>query len=461
MIGGDAQRSGSMLHSLTRLSFSCAVAFLISIGNPARSDSLNMAANRLSDSLLPNVACTPGETVHLGIFPFDEADLPIAPARAFALYESFLGRLIDVLPACMRLVDGRGAFVTLDYLSKGELLRESGQQQRARIRESLDQARFVMDGSIIETGSGLIVVFRLTEKATGIAVGRAEAAVPEAFRAESCDDGALPESVALRALSDSILGRSSGISRLLVFGGRHAPTDTVTEVGQYLEDRLLSYFAQGIENPITEATLSISNSDTPAEPAQGEHAFHVRYWPCDGDRAARLSVTLRDADGRDVTEQRTISLGALPAGLALRPQAPPEPRGELSVSPLSLGVGEELTLLAGPPPDCRPFFFNLAPSGKLTPIPLEFFRQLDLGAGAVRYEISPAWDFGLEVTPDDEAGLNHLGYLCQPAALGAATEVHALIAEIHERLPEQVEGRLGLGSGESVYYQVQGFEVRK
>ncbi|MCC5966870.1 MAG: hypothetical protein JJU24_12110 [Natronohydrobacter sp.] len=450
-----------MFHAIARLSLFYAFAVLGGIAKPAHADSLETAANRLSDALAPHLSCTPGTTARLGIFPFDEADLPIAPARAFALYEIFLGHLLDVLPDCVRLIDGRGAFVTLEYLSRGESLRESGQQQRQDIRDSLQQAAFVMDGSLIETGSGLIVVFRLTAMASGIAIGRAEAAVPDAVQAQSCDDGALTESVALRSLSDSILQRSSAVSRLLVFGGRHAPSGAITEVGQYLEDRLLSYFAQGVENHMTEATLSISGTDTPIEPAQGEHALHLRYWPCDGNQAARLSATLRAPDGRNITEHRTISLRAMPAGLALLPPTPPDPRGQLHVSPRIVGLGDEITLLAAPPPACNPFFFNLAPSGTITPIPLEFFRQLDLGAGTIRYEISPAWDFGLAVTPDDEAGLNHLGYLCQPAAMGAATEMHGLLHEIYDRLPDQVDGRLVLDHGVSVFYQVQGFEIRK
>jgi len=41
------------------------------------------------------------------------------------------------------------------------------------------------------------------------------------------------------------------------------------------------------------------------------------------------------------------------------------------------------------------------------------------------------------------------------------TDVHGLLHEIYDRLPDQVDGKLVLDDDVSVFYQVQGFEIRK
>lgn len=433
-----------------------AAAVALCMAVPAQARDMAGAINRLGNTISGHADCRAGGEVMMGIFPFDEARLPLAPAGAFALYEAFLGELIADVPDCVRLIDGRGAFVTLDYLGRGEMLRESGQQQRARIRDSLGSADFTLDGSVVETGEGLAAIFRLTEMASGRALGRAEFAVPARFRGDGCGFGALPEGTALRGIADELLDRMPALAMIIATGGRHGPSDVPTDVGRYLQDRLLSELARGAENVITDAALRIRRTDERVSPGAGEHALYLHYWPCDGDGAARLSVTLRSAEGRDVTEQRDISLASLPAGLALHPTTP---SGELVITPALATLGDELALLAGPPAGCTPFFFNLAPSGQLTPIPLEFFRQLDVGGGRIRYEISPQWDFGLVVEENDEPGLNRLGYLCQPARLEGEAALRSLLRSLRNRLAEAEEGLIEADGGEPVYFQTRGFEI--
>jgi hypothetical protein len=172
-----------------------------------------------------------------------------------------------------------------------------------------------------------------------------------------------------------------------------------------------------------------------------------------------LSITLRSADGRDVTEVRSISLSTLPNGLTLRPRAVPAITGDLTVSPLLATIGTELSLLAAPPAFCNPFFFNIAPSGRLTPIPLDFFRVLDLGGGRVRYEISPQWNFGLVVQEDDEVGMNHLGYVCQPEQVRDMSDLQRLLVELLDRRDGDAEGMIELPGLSPAYYRLGGFEI--
>jgi len=431
---------------------------------PSYAWSMDSAVSRLAQILEDEVPCETGAEALVGIFPFDEANLPLAPQNAFRLYETFLGALLESAPQCVRFIDGRGAFVTLGYLGQTGTLRESGQQQREQIQTGLSSADFMLDGTVLESDGELSVVFRITALSSGIAIGRESFDLPEAYRSSACGDGALPEDVAIRRIAAALLNRAGSVAQIIASGGRYANSDAVTDAGRYLEEQLIAQLSRASENLITGSSLSVRRSveeEVDGLLEEATYALILRYWPCEGDRTARLSVTLRSHDGRDVTEIVNISLGSMPAGLQLRPQTRPSITGELMVYPLLATVGTEVSLLAGPPAYCDPFFFNIAPSGRLTPIPLDFFRQLDLGAGRIRYEISPQWDFGLMVQEDDEIGLNHLGYLCQPTEARDMPDLRRLLAELLDRREGDAEGVIELPGLSPAYYRLGGFEVFK
>jgi hypothetical protein len=446
--------------SLNHISILGLIGVVSLIAQPGRADEIDASATRLMSELSVRVDCADGDSALVGIFPFDEAQLPLTAQNAFRLYEGFLGALIAGAPPCVRFIDGRGAFVTLAYLGQSGALRESGQRQRAQIQESLASATYMLDGTVLESGGDFDAVFRLTALATGEALGRVSFRVPERFRSAACGDGALPVDVALRRMAEALLQRTGPLGSLTATGGRYAQTEIVTEAGAYLEETFLADLSRASENVLSGAALRVRRSpsvDLDAEP--GSYTMFMRYWPCDGDGAARLSITLRSLDGRDVTETRSISLASLPSGLPLRPRREPSISGDLTVSPLLATVGTEVSLLAAPPSFCNPFFFNIAPSGRLTPIPLDFFRVLDLGGGRIRYEISPQWDFGLVVQEDDEVGLNHLGYLCQPEQVRDMSDLQRLLVELLDRRHGDAEGVIEVPGLSSAYYRLGGFEI--
>ena len=428
--------------------------------NAADGEAVDQAAGRLSAVLRAEVSCDRGNTALVGIFPFDEALLPLSAQNAFRLYENFLGAVIEGAPSCVRFIDGRGAFVTLDYLGQSGSLRESGQQQRAQIQESLASADYMLDGTVLESAGQFEAVFRLTALANGLAVGRVTFPVPERFQTAACGDGALPIETALRRIAVALLERTGQLELLNATGARYSQSEIITDAGRFFEEQLLAELSRASENAITGTGLRIRRDQAvDAVPVPGSYTLFMRYWPCEGDRAVRLSVTLRSAEGRDITETRSISLAALPSGLSLRPRTTPSVTGELIVAPLLATVGTEISLLAGPPVHCNPFFFNIAPSGRFTPIPLDFFRQLDLGGGRVRYEISPQWNFGLVVQEDNEAGINHLGYLCQPEQVSGMADLQRLLVELLERRASEPEGLIELPGLSPAYFRLSGFEI--
>jgi len=100
----------------------------------------------------------------------------------------------------------------------------------------------------------------------------------------------------------------------------------------------------------------------------------------------------------------------------------------LSVYPAELTTGKEVALVADVPNSCAPAFFDLAKSGKITPIPKQFFKQAVLPNGQIRYEISPDSKYGLIIQEQDARGRHILGYFCEPENLDRSGKIEFLKA---------------------------------
>jgi len=450
------------LSTQTLCCFLAATLIVLMMGSQARAQLMEDAVRGLSLTLREQVNCNDGNSARVGIFPFEETSLPISPQSAFSLYEVFLGDLINRAPSCVEFIDGRGAFVTLNYLGNSGTLQESGQQQRQQIQSSLEAVDYTLDGTILSTDHTLSAVFRLTDMTNGVAVGRVTFDVPASYSSTGCGDGALPLNAALTRIAEALSNKVGSLESVVATGGKYASTDTVTDAGAYIEDQLLSELSKSVENAITGAALRVqrlSANETPKQQEVGEHALLLTYWICEGDQTGRLSATLRSSDGLDTNESININFSTIPSGLNLRLSSRDEVDGTLIVSPTIAAVGTEVSLIADPPAYCDPFFLSIAPSNKITPIPLEFFKQVSLGNGRTRYEISPQWNFGLIVQEGDEAGLNQLGYLCQPSEIDGVAGLQGLMRKLLEVRTQSSEGVLEVLDMKPIYYQLTGFEI--
>ena len=358
----------------------CAALATLLCASDAAAEALSHAARALNEDLSIRITCRPGETRQVGIYPFDTARLPIPPDNAFALYESFLGELLRTAPPCVTYIDGRGAYVTLDYLTQSGRLHESGQDHLSQIRDALAGVDYVMDGSVIDQTDGLVAVFRLTDFTLGTALARAQFLVPERFQTTRCGAGAVPIAQAVEAAVRALLDRVGPLERLTVVGGYYGQSDVQTSFSRYLESEIAGQISRQAARVITghgvritylretEATglrnlrgLTISGADfdaqalraapedRPAASAGFEadgHRLVFRYWVCEGDLAARLSIMLTGPQGQEWQEIASIRLDDLPAGLALHPEAPPPPPPE----PSARGVSLQISSNRGPNP---------------------------------------------------------------------------------------------------------------
>ena len=63
------------------------------------------------------------------------------------------------------------------------------------------------------------------------------------------------------------------------------------------------------------------------------------------------------------------------------------------------------------------------------------------------------------VQEDDEVGLNHLGYLCQPTEARDMSDLRRLLTELLDRREGDAEGLIELPGLSPAYYRLGGFEI--
>jgi hypothetical protein len=132
----------------------------------------------------------------------------------------------------------------------------------------------------------------------------------------------------------------------------------------------------------------------------------------------------------------------------------------LSVDPASVDVGDFLTIRAELPATCVPVFFNLAPSGQLTPIPNDFFRKATQTSGRDIWEITPETDFAVIVQEDDEPGPNRLGVFCAQTPGANTNTIEVLRALLPEFQLGRDTGTLDLTTAGRVTFATRVFTIR-
>jgi hypothetical protein len=327
------------------------IMFLIAlvIGGAANAENGLVRAADTLNSRIAEVTNCPDITV-IGLFPPDAEDLPISEGAADSLYEGVITALLETAPACTRYVDGRGAFVTLDYLARAGRFRESGQQQRATIQRVLSEADIAVDSRVIVMPDGnMTLALRATDMRNGAAVARASIAVPETLQGEPCGVAALPLTSALELIGTRLADRASDLTRLIVGGAYFGSGDGQTELGAYLQHELVTVLSQAVDDPITDRRLSVHLMSEAAgsgsrmsgmqrvpmsaeqmanalslpegiDPDEsGLYHLHLRYWLCEDEDRAQLSAVLRRPDGVDVSEVVALRLDAVRADLERRP----------------------------------------------------------------------------------------------------------------------------------------------
>ncbi len=134
-------------------------------------------------------------------------------------------------------------------------------------------------------------------------------------------------------------------------------------------------------------------------------------------------------------------------------------RSLLTVYPQRVTVDQSVSVVADLPPSCTPFFFNLSPARKLTPVPLQFFKTIEMQNGLFRFEISPMADNRLTVEETDEKGNNRLGYFCEPKQKMTKAEIASTLRSIIVRIEAGDEDGQVAVSGAPVQFQARSYTI--
>ena len=217
---------------------------------------------------------------------------------------------------------------------------------------------------------------------------------------------------------------------------------------------------------VTFATLPNTTADDGAgdnSPFAKALAQHIRT--ADTEVSVLMKRVTADVMAQTDGEQRPQQLSQMQKEFYFRrtTQATPTQdiqRALLTVYPPRVTAGGEVSVVADIGQTCRPSFFNLSPVLQLTPLPLQFFKVIEMANGQTRYEISPGSRYGLVVEEGDETGKNTLGYFCEPPGLADIEDKKTLLREIITRIGQGTEdGSVQMSGFGEVAFQVRPFTI--
>ena len=113
----------------------------------------------------------------------------------------------------------------------------------------------------------------------------------------------------------------------------------------------------------------------------------------------------------------------------------------MSVLPMRVSPGELLSISAEPPENCNPFFFDLAPGGRLTPLPINIFDVTETRVGFIRYDNNKKSKYGITVQPEDERGAHHMGFICQPKVM-SEEDIRSVFKNLSVELIDRNAGKI-------------------
>lgn len=320
----------------------------------SQADDMSRIGRFLSEALSEAVDCESDQVARVGIWPFDQAEIPIDLNHARLLYRQVLSELLETLPSCVELVDVDGLRVS------SEILRTfdndgNGTLSVSALASQMTDSRYFVSGVLQAQGTDLIALFRLTDHETGAVIASPPAvSIPLEQAGGACGSDLLSLDVALSRMADDFEQRAPGMRHMIIEGGFYANTNGRTEFSQYLETLLTGRIAEAYENMITGRALSVENrysqdnldllrlrglsvSATEMEEtaqlveAQPEdrdpasvYRLSFRYWPCED--ALRLSATLTSLTGATVSWIGNLRRTDVPEQVSIEPPTPTETR---------------------------------------------------------------------------------------------------------------------------------------
>lgn len=407
---------------------------LVVVAPRAWSQTLGETALRAALQLTNTRACGSAKNpLNVVALPAVDASQSLSEDQIQIIRSDFLATFSAELPSCARLTDAVTAFGTVAFMTEVDITGGLTKDQQDLIESRLQNAHSILALKIDRIEGHYRATVQLTSIKEGQTISVTRYDLPEDQTSASCGGNAVSEQRGLSALADDLLNGVHPIQGLHVEIGRYQDTDQAFGYGAYLTQQFLSALTQARNKQLFGTDFRIKLSDDASERGDNEYTVSLRYWVCDQEKSAKVVLSALSPSGETGVFTRTLSLAQLPSGIMYKPDvtrptkqpansdaeinAPLQPTkpflGLVTVSPARVTTGDLLIVSAEPPANCNPFFFDLAPGGRLTPLPLNIFDITEIRPGLVRYDNNAASKYGIAIQVEDERGMHRLGFICQ------------------------------------------------
>ena len=447
---------------LRMLSARLALLFVaISMTLPAgfvHADTVEEAALRMSLSLAQSQECTSASsTLSVVAMPAIDTSQSLTDGQMDLIRSEYLIELGSELPSCARLTDAVAAFGTIEFMTEVDSSGRITQAQQDLIESKLQNAHSVLVLKIEKLDERYQATAQLTSISEGQTINATGYNVSERHTRTVCGVNAAAEQLGLAKLADDMLSVLNPIKGLHVENGLYQDTDETSGYGSYIAQQFLAALTDARKKRVFESEFPIRLHREGSVVDEGEYKLTLRYWVCDNSKSANLTVTAEAPDGNTGVFTQSLSLQLLPSGVNYIPhnlsqleqlseagdnEPTPEPFwGLMSVLPKRVSTGDILLISAEPPADCNPFFFDLAPGGRLTPLPLSIFDITEIRAGFIRYDNNEQSTYGIIIQPEDERGTQRMGFVCQPQAM-TNEDIRSVFTDLRSELVNRGVGEV-------------------
>lgn len=324
----------------------------------------------LTDGILNGKSCDPNNQLTIGIWPFDETNIPIGSANAKRLYSTLLATLLEQRPNCVTYFDGNGVQANIDWLQRTDTFQTQGTKPLDVIEKNLQNVDFHISGRLFEQNQKVQATFKAVERQSGATLVTIKPIfLSNDYVAEQCGDGAISPEAAARSLGQKVKLRASNIKQLIVDNGYFQDTNAQTGFSRYMTVLAANAVNEALWDPVKRRSIDIrypglttsnnlfksrglsvaprafdartqvtpdnqgssnDNSDTTV------HSMSLRYWLC--GQAAKTRISVNNRAGENIEWLGSISLASIPNEMETKPAAdlPPSenwgPSGAFSIA---------------------------------------------------------------------------------------------------------------------------------
>lgn len=426
--------------------------------NFAHADTVDEAALRMSLSLAQSQECTSASsTLSVVAMPAVDTSQSLTDEQVDLIRSEYLIAIGSELPSCARLTDAVSAFGTIEFMTEVDSTGRITEAQQDLIENKLQNAHSILVLKIEKLNGRYQATAQLTSISEGQTISVTRYDVPEQQTRTECGVNAAAEKRGLAKLADDMFSALRPIKGLYVKNGLYQDTDEASGYGSYIAQQFLVALTNERKKRVFRSEFPIKLYTEDAVVDDGEYVLTLRYWVCDNTKSANLMVTAEAPGGDSSVFSQSLSLALLPSGVDYAPKNPGQESqlsdlqdeerfeqpfwGLMSVLPQRVSPGDLLTISAEPPADCNPFFFDLAPGGRLTPLPLNIFDITEIRAGLIRYDNNEQSKYGITIQPADERGAHRMGFVCQPQEM-TNEDIRDLFKELRSELFNREAGEV-------------------